>query len=128
MNAKKQYIIFWLAKLPLLLLYISFFAVQLFYNFDISAPSLHTSALAFQNKDKQKDNAGSKVKTGIPDDQKISIRLNKRYHPKPAISCQPVIVNPVVCAVSSKLHIHYSSGFNLSSCPPVCALRGPPVV
>jgi hypothetical protein len=123
MNHKKQYIFFCLAKLPLLLLYVSFFIVQLFYNFDIANHPSGASFITFHTSNQQTVNKGT-----TPADGKLSFRLNKRYHPQQAITCTTVIIKPVVCYVSSKLHVHYSSGFVPSCTPPAHSLRGPPNV
>src|SRR5450432_4441670 len=123
MKLKKQHIFFCLAKLPLLFLYVSFFIVQLFYNFDIANHPSGASFIAFHTSNQQTVNKGT-----TPADGKLSFRLNKRYHPQPAITCIAVIIKPVVCYVSSKLHVHYSSGFVPSSTPPAHSLRGPPNV
>jgi hypothetical protein len=127
MRSKKQYIFFCLAKLPLLLLYLSFFAVQLFYNFDIASHPANTASISIHNN-KQKDSRSTVKKAASTPDKKISFRLNKRYQPQAAITCKPIIIKQVVCYVNSKLHVHYSSGFIPAEFPPAHSLRGPPNV
>jgi len=128
MRQSKSYNIFWLAKLPLLLLYMSFFVVQLFYNFDIVSHVSIASCKAVQKSDAKTNSQASIKKAAAPADRKAGFRLNKRYHPQPAITCNTVAVKPLVCCVSSKLHVHYSRGFIPSSFPPAHSLRGPPSV
>jgi hypothetical protein len=129
MNAKKQYLFFCLGKLPLLVLYISFFTVQLFFNFDIAtAQPANGTSVSFHQNSKGKNNLSVVRKAGFPSDKKVTIRLNKRYQPRTAITCSPLIVQPIICLISSKLHVHYSAGFIPSSIPPAHSLRGPPVV
>ncbi len=128
MKQNRSYIIFWVAKLPLLLLYASFFIVQLFYNFDIANHASNATHKTVAKVDAQKNNSSFVKKAGLPVEKKGVFRLNKRYHPQPAVSCNGVIIKPIICCVSSKLHIHYSSGFAPSSFPPAHALRGPPAV
>ena len=123
MKVKNQHIFFGLAKLPLLLLYVSFFIVQLFYNFDIANRFSGTA-----NISTYKTNQETVKKIAAPAERKICFRLNKRYHPQPAITCTAIIIKPVVCYVTSKLHVHYSSGFIPLSGPPSYSLRGPPAV
>jgi hypothetical protein len=123
MELKKQHIFFCLAKLPLLLLYISFFIVQLFYNFDIASRPADTASISLH-----KNNPETVKKATIPAGKKISFRMNKRYHPQPAVTCNLIIIKPVICYVTSKLHVHYSTGFIPSSTPPAHSLRGPPAV
>jgi len=130
MRQSKSYKIRWLAKLPLLLLYMSFFIVQLFYNFDIAALVSAKPYLAVQKNDA---NANSRHHAAIkkattPTDKKEGVRLNKRYHPQPAITCHTAVMKRLVCYVSSKLHVHYSRGFIPSSLRATHSLRGPPNV
>jgi len=128
MNAKKQHISFWLARLPLLLLYISFFAVQLFYNFDIANHPEHIAGASFQKNAIGKNSHVIVKKGSLPNDKKTNFRLNKRYQPRDVVTCNSFIIKPLVCFVTSKLHVHYSNGFIPSSLPTARSLRGPPVV
>ncbi len=129
MQTKKQHIFFFLAKLPLLGLYALFFVVQLFYNFDIPAQRLNISGTCWLQKNDAPESWLTNIKkAAIPVDHKISVRLNKRYQPQPAINGTPLIIRQLVCVVSSKLHVHYSSGFTPATFPIVQLLRGPPVV
>ncbi|MES1221572.1 MAG: hypothetical protein ABUT20_39090, partial [Bacteroidota bacterium] len=114
MKFQNRYIFFFLAKLPLLLLYISFFTVQLFYNFDIANHPANTTVVSLHKVQAQKDGPLTLKKATDTPGKNISFRLNKRYHPQPAITCNEVIIKQVVCYVSSKLHVHYSSGFTPS--------------
>jgi hypothetical protein len=127
MNTKKHYIFFCVAKLPLLVLYISFFTVQLFFNFDITQAADNTIQSIHQSN-KCKSDLSAVKKAGLPSDKKTTVRLNKRYQPRTAITCDPLIIQPLICLTSSKLHIHYSTGFIPSSFPPAHSLRGPPFV
>jgi len=129
MRQSKSYNILWLAKLPLLLLYMSFFMVQFFYNFDIAARVSATSYLAVQKNDASANSHHAAIKKATtPTDKKEGVRLNKRYHPQPAITCHTAVMKPLVCYVSSKLHVHYSRGFIPSSLRATHSLRGPPNV
>ncbi|MEP6747024.1 MAG: hypothetical protein ABJB86_04830 [Bacteroidota bacterium] len=123
MNIKKGHIFFGVAKLPLIVLYVSFFIVQLFYNLDIANHTVETNPVSLH-----KNNRETVKKAAVPADRKISFRLNKRYQPQPAITCTAITIDKVICYVSSKLHVHYSRGFIPSSAPPARSLRGPPVV
>jgi hypothetical protein len=128
MNTKKQHISFLLAKLPLIVLYALFFVVQLFYNFDIPSQRLNTAGTYLLQKNGAAGSLTGIKKAASPADQKTVFRLNKRYQPQPAIASMPLIIRPLVCLVSSKLHVHYSSGFTPSAFPVIQPLRGPPVV
>ena len=125
MNPRTHHIITGMAKLPLLLLYTSFFFVQLFYNFDINARVSGKPVFSQLHSNKEKTEL---VKSAIPKENKNAFRLNKRYHPQEAITCNTIIIKPLICHVASKQHAHYSSGFIPSSLPTAHALRGPPVV
>ena len=124
MKHSKTAILFYLSRLPLLMLYLSFFSVQLFYNFDTGTRQLPINTIKIQ-KAGQSQLSAKAAGSGTTKDH---FRLNKRYHPQPAITCAPVVITPVICKVSSKLHIHYSSGFIPSFFTPVYKLRGPPVI
>jgi len=127
MNIEKQQIFTPVVKLALLVLYALFFMVQLFYNFDSSNQPGHASIVRVQQTSKQ--GAPQAVNKAQASDTKSPVfRLNKRYQPQPAINCNTIIVKQLVCAVSSRLHIHYSKGFFPPAFPSAHALRGPPVV
>ena len=126
LNTRRQYIFSLLAKLPLLLLYMSFFMVQLFFNFDISKPSSSLTGLVQTSIHCAKQTIVKKAPGTA--EKKNCFRLNKRYHPQPAIGCNPVIIQQNICVVSSKLHVHYSSGFIPSATPSAQSMRGPPLV
>jgi hypothetical protein len=127
MGTKKQQQLSLLAKLSLLVLYALFFMVQLFYNFDTGNQPTHASVLHVQKTAIQTPEH-SVNKAQASNTKSPAFRLNKRYQPQPAVTCSPVVAKLVVCAVSSKLHIHYSRGFIPPVFPSAHALRGPPIV
>ena len=109
-------------------LYLLFFTVQLFFNFDFGNQDIHIVMPVLSAKDHQKINYRGCKKAAVPSAKKVYFRLNKRYQPQPAISCGSIIIEPLVCHVSSKRHIHYSRGFISSPLLCVLLLRGPPYV
>jgi hypothetical protein len=127
MNSKKKYIFFLLAKLPLLVVYISFFTVQLFYNFDIAShPGNIITSASFQKNEVLKNNHAVAKKAAFPSEKKENFRLNKRYQPRTVVCCDAFVLKPVTCFVFSKQHVHYSTGFIPFSIPRAHSLRGPP--
>jgi hypothetical protein len=126
MSLKQRKVNTWFVKLPVMMIYLMFFAVQLFFNFDIAQRS------ALQNY-----SAITKVvsghKTAIHQDDsrptcKTKIRLNKRFQP----STIPVILNgapekPLCYAPLKQVALTTSSlyQFNFYSAH---TLRGPPVI
>jgi hypothetical protein len=126
MNIKKQQFLFFLAKLPLLVLYALFFMVQLFYNFDTGNQPAHRLVLHVQKASGQTPEQ-SVNKAQASSTKSPVFRLNKRYQPQPAISCNAIACTQLVCPVSCKLHIHYSTGFSPATLPMAHSLRGPPL-
>jgi hypothetical protein len=130
MNFRQQYILSLLSKFSLVLLYISFFTVQLFFNFDTGSHSDSIVGHSISKKENGKYNQGKLIagKKNTTGGKRSGFRLNKRYQPATAASCKGIVIKPFVCFVTSKQHIHYRSGFIAASIPPVHSLRGPPVV
>lgn len=115
----------WLSKLPVLLVYLLFFAVQLFFNNGASQPSF--SAVSHQLESSAVTRAHTKAKCS----QSIvrqKIRLNKRYEPAviPGIAV-PAIIIPVI-HVSPKTMGHYICQYYPEVFLSDYSLRGPPVV
>lgn len=120
-------VLFFLARMPLVILYACFFLVQLFHNFDIAS---HAQAVRFVARIQHTNDHVQPqfAKSGALNQKAGSFRLNKRYHPQDAITCQAIVIEPLACPVFSKLHIHFSSGFEPHDFPSAQLLRGPPVV
>ena len=82
MNFKKINITGNWAKLPLLLLYISFFIVQLFFNFDIANHSNNNPQLYSYKKLSATRITPVVNKTNKGKTKQQTIRLNKRFEPQ----------------------------------------------
>jgi hypothetical protein len=100
MNFKKINITGNWAKLPLLLLYISFFTVQLFFNFDIANHSINSPQL-YSYKELSATRIAPVVvnKTNKGKTKQQTIRLNKRFEPQAILVHHGMEVKgPVYCS------------------------------
>lgn len=125
MNFQKKQQISWFLKLPVLVLYLLFFAVQLFFNHDVSWEIPSSVQLT---QDGKKLSASYAKEAPVKDPVKQKARLNKRYEPSviPPVPIQGITLSvsyapPLIMGV--ELCQFYPEVF-LSA----CSLRGPPVV
>lgn len=111
--------------MPVLVLYLLFFTVQLFFNHDLSQKIFPSIEL---NRDGKKLSASYVKQTPVKDLFKQKVRLNKRYEPS---------VLPPVPILGMALTVSYAPiltlGIELCQFYPevflsACSLRGPPVV
>jgi hypothetical protein len=108
-------------------LYFSFFAVQLFFNFDVAnSQKSYLSRLAFGNQDTTTKGHFHSQKTSVA--SKENIRLNKRFEPKslqvvnaPLIEIYSIYYKPLVLGLFDQENLY--SCIRLSS-----FLRGPPAI
>jgi hypothetical protein len=128
MNRKRINILFYLAKMPLLFLYVSFFIVQLFFNFDIANHSNDTTLL-FSAKSVA---AGHKfpgiVKTKNETRKKQTILLNKRFKPQVILSCNAIVIKSSSCYLETKTLVSHSGIFIAAPFLLSQSFRGPPLV
>jgi hypothetical protein len=108
-------------------LYLSFFAVQLCFNFDLASAQINNSrTLSLQNKGARTQPHAFNQKSSIS--AKTNIRLNKRFEPKSfPYSFAPVIEIGFIYLLPKNLGHYYEQRFishiNLST-----SLRGPPSI
>lgn len=117
----------WLSKLPVLLVYLLFFAVQLFFNNGASQSSFSAVSHQLGSSAVTHAHAHAKAKSS----QSIvrqKIRLNKRFEPAviPGIAV-PAIIIPVI-HVSPKTMGHYICQYYPEVFLSDYSLRGPPFV
>jgi hypothetical protein len=128
MNRKRTNLLFYLARLPFLFLYVSFFAVQLFFNFDIANnPGSITCGSLYKTASVGHQYA-SVHKTNPAKDKKPSIRLNKRFSPKDIPAYNPFIVQSPVYYLTEKLFVAAPGVFIPATFLLSQSFRGPPVV
>src|ERR1700688_4678007 len=98
MNYRSPGILSYIAKTSILVLYASFFIVQIFFNFDI-ANSSDSSTLFSSYKNVPAGYQRSEIKKiHTTKDKKQTVRLNKRFKPKIILDYNPVhIKSPVYC-------------------------------
>lgn len=125
MRFQKRQQINWFYKLPVLVLYLLFFVVQLFFNHDLS-PKLFSAVNLTQGNKKVPVSSVKEVSSKEGFTQKV--RLNKRYEPSviPTVPFQEITLTvfyapPLTLGIA--LCQFYPEVF-LSA----CFLRGPPVV
>jgi small-conductance mechanosensitive channel len=115
----------WLSKLPVLLLYLLFFAVQIFFNYGAVQQVVSPSS----QKHRLFKIIHSHIKV-ISSQQlvKSKIRLNKRFEPSviPPISVPEIAIT--VVQVSPKTMGHYQCRYYPEIFLSDHSLRGPPVV
>ncbi len=123
MQKNKSYISQLLSKIPVLLLYVCFFLVQFSSHYNNNATASTKISFTVQN-------SISKTilsKADKSNEQKLNIRLNKRFAPSPILCCNPFFtVIPIINGVANKQVFVYKSPYLPSSHLIVKALRGPP--
>ena len=128
MSNKSKHIFFYLAKMPVVLLYLCFFTVQLLsFNSDSSNSVQSTSWYNNARVIKSKISASA----GKADTNKSNsnIRLNKRFQPEKAICyTNNFVVKTPAFRLIEKLHRVYTSEFIPLSFFATHLLRGPPSV
>jgi hypothetical protein len=127
MNYQRPGILSYIVKTSVLVLYGSFFIVQLFFNFDIENSSNNT-ILSHSHKNLALGHQSSALKkTNASKDRKQSIRLNKRFKPQAIATYNPFDVKVPVYYLETKSFVSHSD-----ICIPALFLfpqsfRGPPV-
>jgi len=124
MKKTKQNISASLFKMPVLALYVSFFIVQLFFNFDISN---HSNNSYYPNNAQSQAFSGiHKINTGKETRQ--TIRLNKRFQPQAMLVYNAVTIKAPVHYFIANTYSHYSNRLIPSIITSAQSLRGPPSV
>lgn len=129
MPKKKKKILFWLTKLPLLFLYISFLTVQLSFNFDTPGngndksivaiyPAAHASLSIYPTLTRKSGDQSNKP----------NIRLNKRFQQENALCCQRIAIKTTIRYLNSKYAVSYNNRLLQSTDFSTWLLRGPPFV
>jgi hypothetical protein len=124
MHSKNSKKIFFLVKLPLLLLYFAFSIVQLSFNFDIPANTNKSTITISSFKTEKNTTFLSK---NHKKERSTKIRLNKRFQPENALCCSSFTLRPVNYIPETSL-----PGYTSASIPSVIItanpLRGPPAL
>lgn len=109
-------------------LYIAFFTVQLFFNFDLQASQAHDlQGNLFQNVVAQ-NTSHQFFKQKVSVTGKTNVRLNKRFEPESIADCEvPSITISFVRNAPLSLAYYYNDAI-LSAVTLSISLRGPPVL
>jgi len=115
----------WLSKLPVLFVYLLFFAVQLFFNFGVAQLSVSST---YHTLPAGKVTHAHAMVISSKSIARQKIRLNKRFEPSviPGITV-PAIIIPVI-QVLPKTMGHYICQYYPEVFLSDYSLRGPPVV
>jgi len=126
MNRKKN--LNWVFKLPVLVIYLLFFTVQIFFNLDTSPQSFIVKQSRVHASEYKTVHAQNVIKGVNKTPGKTKVRLNKRFQP----SSIPCIISNIAAAPAiyiEPLQIgFYTRAFNSSAILSIHSLRGPPVV
>ena len=128
MKYQRRRILSYLAKTPILILYISFFIVQLFFNFDIANTSKNTTLFSCNKIVATGRHSFVIKKTNTAKDQKQALRLNKRFKPQVILAYTPFDIKSPVYYLGEKPFGFYASVFIPASFLFPQFFRGPPVV
>ena len=126
MNFTGHSVFFRLSKIAVLLLYIPFFVVQGFFNFDnYSQNNYHYFPTSFTVNAVQ-NHVVKAIQENKQHDKKTQVRLNKRFHPENVLYCVGIDFETRDYNLLKHSLSYYTdpllSLFPLSTCP----LRGPP--
>ncbi len=128
MRSSNKNMLFHFSKFYLLIIYIPFFIVQGFFNFDIHTSFLTKSISSNISTRIKKQPTVAYFNTNKSKDNKASIRLNKRFQPEDS----PILISPAfemtVYFISSGLFYCYPDPEVADSHLLSNKLRGPPVV
>lgn len=124
MNYQRGRILFYSAKTSVLILYLAFFTVQLFFNFDIAnnsnkpalykiQPGNHFSVVKKINTEKEK---------------KQTTRLNKRFKPQAILTCYQLSIKSPSYRLWGKTFVPNADIFIPATFLLSQSFRGPPVV
>ena len=127
MNNKSKNIFSYLAKMPIVLLYLCFFTVQLL---SFNSDNTNSQSTSWYNNDgiiknKASANAG---KADTNKQSNVNVRLNKRFQPEKAICHNIVIIKAPAFHLIEKSRRSYNSKFIPVASFAIHLLRGPPVV
>jgi hypothetical protein len=115
-----------LYKVPLCVLYLIFFAVQVFYNYDIvQASGKHFGTSIFQAAGTTRHAAFEKH-TDSGKKQQSKIRLNKRFQPATAPAVNAFSISAPICYTTASRPPAYSSPYIATPLLLTGTLRGPP--
>jgi hypothetical protein len=125
MNSKRQNILSCFTKAIVLPLYVSFFIVQLFFNFDIANHSSNNPFFAPYKITTHRSSSVDKTNKGKSVQQ--TIRLNKRFEPQTVPAYNNIVIKSPVDYLDKNNYVSYAAFIPASFLLPQ-SFRGPPVV
>jgi hypothetical protein len=128
MQSSKKQILSACLRVSLVLIYSCFFTVQLFFNFDTSNRFSANTAILKQVKSGYFGKQHSVATSKLPVSKSHSFRLNKRYHPQPAVSCSAYFFEQPEYFCNTRVLCGCRTRFISSRSIVSHALRGPPVI
>ncbi len=120
--------IFLLRKLPVVVVYTLFLAVQVFFNFDIGRKYFGTGSNVFYVNSHSSNTAAGAAKATAHSPSQGKLRLNKRFQP-PVILCTIAEVSEINILHNTPVKLGSSISHNYSSIAlSAHSRRGPPSV
>ncbi len=109
-------------------LYVAFFFVQLFFNFDLSSSQKQNAQTYVSQNEKGQQSDQHTIKINKTNSVKKNIRLNKRFQPSGSLDFNFPAVNPIVkyCTPIS-IDFNYQEAI-LNTVTLSASLRGPPAI
>lgn len=117
-----------LAKVPVLFLYVSFFIVQLFFNFDIVNHSNNTTLLSSYTSVAEVHHYPATKKTIEGKEKKQPNSLNKRFKPQVILTYNFIAIKSLIYYLETKAFVSHSEVFIPALFLLSQTFRGPPVV
>ena len=128
MHFQKNNRLSWSLTLPVMILYLLFFTVQLFFNLDIAQHYLAAPETVVHVSSTSEKQTVEIAKDAPKTSLKTKIRLNKRFQPSNIPFSVAAMAEPVFCYAKPANNCSYASVFYTSAELAVQFLRGPPVV
>jgi hypothetical protein len=124
MYYQRRGILSYITKTPVLILYVSFFIVQMFFNFDI-ANSSNKPALY---KIEPGNHFSVIKKINTEKDKKQTTRLNKRFKPQAILTYYQVSIKSPAYRLETRIFVSHADIFIPATFLLSQSFRGPPVV
>lgn len=128
MQSSKKQILSACLRVSLVLIYACFFTVQLFFNFDTSNHLNTNSRVLNLVKSGCFGKQHLVIANKLPVSKSHSFRLNKRYHPQPAVTCSAFVFEQPEYFCNDRVLSSCRTGFIINRSVVSYGLRGPPVI
>lgn len=128
MNHQRPAVLSYIAKTIILVLYVSFFIVQLFFNFDITNNSRNATFFSLHKNVAAEHRLSIVTKADTAKGKRQTVRLNKRFKPNTILAYTLFDIKSPACYLETKSFVFDRGIFIPSSFLLPQFFRGPPVV